>query len=153
VKVFAVPFGAEVESHSLFVANSGVSTGAITGSVVWNGNAAVAIDLGNVQANANKYLNVIAALDAIGAKPAFGRADITFTVNSPAADITFTAGYTTAAGRANLFMAEQANMSTIANAAATSSAAANTAAGVVCSNLVAGTDGLGAAAYATTACP
>jgi hypothetical protein len=124
VKVFSVPFGAEVESHSIFVSNKGATTGAISGSVAWNGNAPGLIDLGNVEPNANKYLNVIAALEGIGEKPAFGRADITFTVNSPAADITFTAGYTTAAGRANLFMVEQANMSTISNAAATDAAAA-----------------------------
>ena len=128
MKVFSVPFGSEVESHSIFVANSGASTGAITGSLAWNGNAAVAFDLGNVQAGANKYLNVMAALDAIGEKPAFGRGDITFTVNSPAADITFTAAYNTAQGRANLYMAEQANMSTLSSAAATSAAAANAAA-------------------------
>jgi hypothetical protein len=126
VKVFSVPFGSEVESHSIFVSNKGATTGAISGSVAWNGNAPVAIDLGNVQANGNKYLNVMAALEGIGAKPAFGRADITFTVNSPAADITFTAGYTTAAGRANLYMEEQANLSGISNAAKTSSAAAAT---------------------------
>jgi hypothetical protein len=126
VKVFSVPFGSEVESHSIFVSNKGATTGAISGSVAWNGNAPVAIDLGNVQANGNKYLNVMAALEGIGAKPPFGRADITFTVNSPAADITFTAGYTTAAGRANLYMEEQANLSGISNAAKTSSAAAAT---------------------------
>jgi hypothetical protein len=126
VKVFSVPFGSEVESHSIFVSNKGATTGAISGSVAWNGNAPVSIDLGNVQANANKYLNVMAALEGIGAKPPFGRADITFTVNSPAADITFTAGYTTAAGRANLYMEEQANLSGISNAAKTSSAAAAT---------------------------
>jgi hypothetical protein len=126
VKVFSVPFGSEVESHSIFVSNKGATTGAISGSVAWNGNAPVSIDLGNVQANANKYLNVMAALEGIGAKPAFGRADITFTVNSPAADITFTAGYTTAAGRANLFMEEQANLSGISNAAKTSAALAAT---------------------------
>jgi hypothetical protein len=122
VKVFAVPFGAEVESHSLFVSNTGTSTGALTASVAWNGNAPVTVDLGNVQAKANKYINLIAAMTAAGNKPAFGRADVTFTVNAPAADITFTAGYTTAAGRANLFMVEQANMSTIANATKISSA-------------------------------
>jgi hypothetical protein len=174
VKVFSVPFGSEVESHSIFVSNKGATTGAISGSVAWNGNAPVAIDLGNVQANGNKYLNVMAALEGIGAKPPFGRADITFTVNSPAADITFTAGYTTAAGRANLYMEEQANLSGISNAAKTSSAAAATssAAGatsaaasatsaaaaatdaaaahaavdVTCANLVAGEDGTGTGA-------
>ena len=165
VKVFSVPFGAEVESHSLFVSNSGTSTGALTASVVWNGNAAITVDLGNVQPKANKYINLIAAMTAAGNKPAFGRADVTFTVNAPAADITFTAGYTTAAGRANLFMVEQANMSTIANAAKTSSAtaatdaaAAHAATDIVCSNLAAGTDGTGTdtagdSKFKTTACP
>jgi len=33
VTVFAVPFGSEVESHSIFVSNSGAATGAITGSM------------------------------------------------------------------------------------------------------------------------
>ena len=140
VKVFSVPFGSEVESHSIFVANSGTSTGAITGSLVWNGNAAVTFDLGNVQAGANKYLNVMAALDAIGEKPPFGRADITFTVNSPAADITFTAAYNTAQGRANLYMAEQANMSTLSSAAATSAATAATQATCVVGALAEGID-------------
>lgn len=136
VKVFSVPFGAEVESHSIFVSNKGATTGAISGSVAWNGNAPVTIDLGNVQANANKYLNVMAALEGIGAKPAFGRADITFTVNSPAADITFTAGYTTAAGRANLYMEEQANLSGISNAAKVSAAAAAADAAIACDNVI-----------------
>ena len=148
VKVFSVPFGSEVESHSIFVANSGTSTGAITGSLVWNGNAAVTFDLGNVQAGANKYLNVMAALDAIGEKPAFGRGDITFTVNSPAADITFTAAYNTAQGRANLYMAEQANMSTLSSAAATSAATAATQATCVVGALAEGIDA-GDAAGAT----
>jgi hypothetical protein len=136
VKVFSVPFGSEVESHSIFVSNKGATTGAISGSVAWNGNAPVAIDLGNVQANANKYLNVMAALEGIGAKPPFGRADITFTVNSPAADITFTAGYTTAAGRANLYMEEQANLSGISNAAKVSAAAAAADAAIACDNVI-----------------
>lgn len=136
VKIFSVPFGSEVESHSIFVSNKGATTGAISGSVAWNGNAPVSIDLGNVQANANKYLNVMAALEGIGAKPAFGRADITFTVNSPAADITFTAGYTTAAGRANLYMEEQANLSGISNAAKVSAAAAAADAAIACDNVI-----------------
>jgi len=154
VKVFAVPFGSEVESHSIFVANSGTSTGAITGSVVWHGNAAVAIDLGNVQANANKYLNVMAALDAIGEKPAFGRADITFTVNSPAADITFTAAYNTAQGRANLFMVEQANMSTLSSTAATQATAAAATAAITCANVIvteANLDDIAGNSFLTTA--
>ena len=136
VKVFSVPFGSEVESHSIFVANSGTSTGAITGSLVWNGNAAVTFDLGNVQAGANKYLNVMAALDAIGEKPPFGRGDITFTVNSPAADITFTAAYNTAQGRANLYMAEQANISTLSSTAATQATAAAATAAITCANVI-----------------
>jgi len=127
VKIYSVPFGSEVESHSIFVSNSGVSTGAISGSLAWNGNAAVAFDLGNVEAGANKYLNIMSALEALGEKPPFGRADITLTVNSPEADITFTAGYTTATGRANLFMQQQANMATVSNAAKTSAAANTTA--------------------------
>ena len=126
VKIYAVPFGSEVESHSIFVSNSGTSTGAISGSMAWNGNDAVAFDLGNVEAGANKYLNIMAALEALGEKPPFGRADITLTVNSPEADITFTAGYTTATGRANLFMQQQANMATVSNAAKTSAATAAT---------------------------
>lgn len=170
VKVFSVPFGAEVESHSIFVSNSGDTTGAITGRMVWNGNAPVDFSLGNISANANKYLNV---MDALGAdKPAFGRADVTFTVNAPAAAITFTAGYTTAAGRANLFMQQQANIdglsssasssaataSTQATNAATDASAAHAATDIVCSNLVAGTDGtggdtLGDNKYTGTACP
>jgi len=136
VKVFSVPFGSEVESHSIFVANSGASTGAISGSMAWNGNAPVAFDLGNVQAGANKYLNVMAALDAIGEKPPFGRADITFTVNSPAADITFTAAYNTAQGRANLYMAEQANISTLSSTAATQATAAAATAAITCANVI-----------------
>jgi len=131
VKVFSVPFGPEVESHNIFVSNSGATKGEITGSMTWAGNDAVEFSLGNVEPGANKYINVMSALDALGEKPPFGRADITFTVNSPAADITFTAGYTTATGRANLFMQEQANIASISNAAKTSSAAANVAAGCV----------------------
>jgi len=171
VKIFSVPFGSEVESHSIFVSNSGEATGAITGSMVWNGNDAVTFSLGNIQAGANKYLNVIDALTAAGEKPAFGRADITFTVNAPAADITFTAAYNTAEGRANLYMQQQANLfalsssaktssaaaatssaasatsaaagATSAAAAATDAAAAHAATDIVCSNLVAGEDGTG----------
>jgi len=127
VKVFSVPFGPEVESHSIFVSNSGTATGAVTGSMVWNGNDAVEFSLGDVQAKANKYLNVMGALEALGEKPPFGRADLTFTVNAPAAAITMTAAYNTAEGRANLFMAEQANIASISNAAKTSAAANTTA--------------------------
>ena len=68
----------------------------------------------------------MAALDAIGEKPAFGRADLTLTVNSPEADITFTAGYTTATGRSNLFMQEQANLATVTNSALTQATTAAT---------------------------
>jgi hypothetical protein len=135
VKIFSVPFGSEVQSHSIFVSNSGTTTGAITGSMVWNGNAAVEFPLGNIQAGANKYLNVMDALTTAGEKPAFGRADITFTVNAPAADITMTAAYNTAEGRANLFMQEQANMSTLSSAAATSAAANTTALTTVDANV------------------
>ena len=127
VKVFSVPFGSEVESHSIFVSNNGSATGAVTASVAWNSKAAVTVDLGDIIANGNTYLNLISALEGIGEKPAFGRADVTFTVNAPKDNITFTAGYTTAAGRANLYMEEQVNLSGISNAAKTS-AAANTAA-------------------------
>jgi len=122
-----VPFGPEVESHSIFVSNSGTATGAVTGSMVWNGNDAVEFSLGDVQAKANKYLNVMGALEALGEKPPFGRADLTFTVNAPAAAITMTAAYNTAEGRANLFMAEQANIASISNAAKTSASANTTA--------------------------
>jgi len=167
VTVFAVPFGAEVESHSIFVSNAGDTTGAITGSMVWNGNDAVEFDLGNIQAKANKYLNVIDALTAEGEKPAFGRADITFTVNAPSGDITFTAAYNTAEGRANLYMEQQANIhglssnasskaataATQSTTAATQSTAAASSAGTACANLAAGTDGAGTDAYGTTACP
>lgn len=135
VKIFSVPFGSEVESHSIFVSNSGTTTGAITGSMVWNGNAAVEFPLGNIQAGANKYLNVIDALTAAGEKPAFGRADITFTVNAPAADITMTAAYNTAEGRANLFMQEQANIASISSTAATSAVANATALTTVDANV------------------
>jgi hypothetical protein len=135
VKVFSIPFGPEVESHSIFVSNSGATKGEITGSMAWAGNDAVEFSLGNVEAGANRYLNVMDALDALGEKPPYGRADITFTVNSPAADITFTAAYTTATGRANLFMQEQANIASISNAAKTSSAAAAADAAVTCDNL------------------
>ena len=123
VKIFSVPFGPEVESHNIFVSNSGKATGAITGSMAWNGNPAVAFSLGNVEAGANKYLNIMGALEALGEKPPFGRADITLTVNAPENQITFTAGYTTAAGRANLFMQEQANMAIVSSAANTNAAA------------------------------
>jgi len=116
IKVFAVPFGPEVESHSIFVSNKGTATGALTGSMVWNGNDAVSIDLGNVEAGATKYVNVIGALKAAGELPPFGRADIVFTANAPAADITFTAGYNTAAGRTNLFVQQQATIDTISEA-------------------------------------
>jgi hypothetical protein len=127
VKIFAVPFGSEVQSHSIFVSNSGTTTGAITGSMVWNGNDAVEFSLGNIEAGANKYLNVIDALTTAGEKPAFGRADITFTVNAPAANITMTAAYNTAEGRANLFIQEQANLATVSNAAKTQATANATA--------------------------
>lgn len=116
-KIFAVPFGPEVESHSIFVSNSGTTTGAITGSMVWAGNDAVELDLGNVEAGANLYLNLIGALEAAGELPPYGRADITLTVNSPESDITFTAGYTTATGRTNLFMQQQANIDGLSSAA------------------------------------
>jgi hypothetical protein len=52
--------------------------------MVWNGNDAVSIDLGNVEAGATKYVNVIGALKAAGELPPFGRADIVFTANAPA---------------------------------------------------------------------
>jgi hypothetical protein len=159
-KIFAVPFGAEVESHSIFVSNTGTSTGAITGSMAWNGNTAVTFSLGNVEAGANKYLDIMGALEALSEKPAFGRADITLTVNSPEADITFTAAYNTATGRANLFMQEQATMATLSSAAATSAATADSVADVVCANLAAGADADGAGFtalantyYVKTACP
>lgn len=126
VKVFSVPFGSEVESHSIFVSNNGSATGAVTASVAWNSKAAVTVGLGDIIANGNTYLNLISALEGIGEKPAFGRADVTFTVNAPKDNITFTAGYTTAAGRANLYMEEQVNLSGISNAAKTSAALAAT---------------------------
>jgi len=126
VKVFSVPFGSEVESHSIFVSNNGSATGAVTASVAWNSKAAVTVELGDIIANGNTYLNLISALEGIGEKPAFGRADVTFTVNAPKDNITFTAGYTTAAGRANLYMEEQVNLAGISNAAKISSASADT---------------------------
>lgn len=158
-KIFAVPFGSEVESHSIFVSNKGTSTGAITGSMTWNGNPAVPFSLGNVEAGANKYLNIMGALEALGEKPTFGRADVTLTVNSPEADITFTAAYTTATGRANLYMEQQKNMSTLSSAAATSAAAADAAADTVCANLAYGQQTAGNAGVAANtefdknACP
>jgi hypothetical protein len=136
VKVFSIPFGPEVESHSIFVSNSGATKGEITGSMTWAGNTAVEFSLGNVEAGANRYLNVMDTLAALGEKPPYGRADITFTVNSPAADITFTAAYTTATGRANLFMQEQANIATVSNAAKTSAAAAAADAAIACDNVI-----------------
>lgn len=123
VKVFAVPFGPEVTAHNIFVSNKGASTGALSASVAFNGNAAITVDLGNVEANANRYINLIDAMIKAGNKPTFGRADVTFTVNAPAKDITFTAGYTTDIGRTNLFMVEQANISTISDAAKSQAAA------------------------------
>lgn len=134
-KIFAVPFGSEVESHNIFVSNSGKSSGAITGSLSYAGNAAVAMDLGTANPGVT-YLNVMAALEALGEKPAFGRGDLTLTVNAPETDITFTAGYTTATGRANLFMQEQANIAAISNAAKTSAAAAAADAAIACDNVV-----------------
>ena len=141
-KIYSVPFGPEVESHSIFVSNSGTSTGAITGNMNWAGNDAVEFSLGNVEAGANKYLNIMAALEALGEKPPFGRADITLTVNAPENQITFTAGYTTATGRANLFMQEQANIATVSNSAATSAAAAAQTAATTCANLTTTEDNL-----------
>jgi len=136
VKVFSVPFGSEVESHSIFVSNNGSATGAVTASVAWNSKAAVTVELGDIIANGNTYLNLISALEGIGEKPAFGRADVTFTVNAPKDNITFTAGYTTAAGRANLYMEEQVNLAGISNAAKTSAAAAAADAAIACDNVV-----------------
>jgi len=111
--VFAVPFGAEVESHSIFVSNSGATTGAISASMRWNGNDPVVFSLGNIEAGANKYLNIIEALTAAGELPPFGRADITFTVNAPKAAIAITAGYNTANGRTNLFVEDQTPIDTL----------------------------------------
>lgn len=128
VKVFSVPFGPEVESHSIFVSNSGATTGAITGSLSWAGNDPVEFSLGNIEPKANLYLPIASTLSALGELPPFGRGDITFTVNSPAADITMTAAYNTAEGRANLFMQEQANIATLSSTAATQSTAAATSA-------------------------
>lgn len=141
-KIFAVPFGAEVTAHNIFVSNKGTSTGAITGSMAWNGNTAVAFALGNVEPGANKYLNIMDALTALGEKPAFGRADVTLTVNSPLSDITFTAGYTTASGRANLVMTQQSNIDAISNTASTNAVAAHAAVDVACANLVTTEDNL-----------
>lgn len=160
-KIFAVPFGAEVESHSIFVSNKGASTGAITGVMNWNGGTAVNFSLGNVEAGANKYLNIMAALDALGEKPTFGRADIALTVNSPEADITFTAGYTTATGRANLFMQQQGNIDGVSASAKASAAAAAADAAKTCDNLAAGADlngtgghsAVSSTYYNATACP
>jgi hypothetical protein len=125
-KIFAVPFGPEIESHNIFISNSGTSTGAITGTLSYAGNADVAFSLGDAVAGV-QYLNIMSALEAIGEKPAFGRGDISLTVNSPESDITFTAGYTTATGRSNLFMTQQGNISTISNAASTTATANSTA--------------------------
>lgn len=127
VKVFSVPFGPEVESHSIFVSNSGTTTGAVTGSLSWAGNDAVEFSLGNIEPKSNLYLNIVDALTTAGELPPFGRGDITFTVNAPAADITMTAAYNTAEGRANLFMAQQANIATISSAASTTATANATA--------------------------
>jgi hypothetical protein len=178
-KIFAVPFGSEIESHNIFISNSGTSTGAITGSLSYAGNADVSFSLGNVVPGV-QYLNIMSALEALGEKPAFGRADITLTVNSPEADITFTAGYTTASGRSNLFMTQQGNISTISNSASTTATANSTAITAVdtvvdavlvdtgttlqgevdaieattdatCSNLAAGADADGAAGGGVTA--
>jgi hypothetical protein len=124
--IFAVPFGPEIESHNIFISNSGTSTGAITGTLKYAGNTDVEFSLGNVVAGV-QYLNIMSALEALGEKPAFGRADIALTVNSPEADITFTAGYTTATGRSNLFMTQQGNLDTLSSAASTSAAANTTA--------------------------
>jgi len=151
VKIYAVPFGAEVESHSIFVSNSGSSTGAVTASVVWNNNDAVDVNLGDIGAKGNTYLNLISALEGIGEKPAWGRADVTFTVNAPAADITFTAAYNTAEGRANLYMEEQANLAGISNAAKTSAANACTALGEGRDDIGTGGDTVGQGVYATAA--
>jgi hypothetical protein len=104
--------------------------------MIWNGNPAVEFPLGNIQAGANKYLNVMDALTTAGEKPAFGRADITFTVNAPAADITMTAAYNTAEGRANLFMQEQANIATVSNSALTQATASATSAAANAAALV-----------------
>lgn len=175
VTVYSVPFGPEVESHSIFVSNSGATTGEITASMLYAGNDPVKFSLGNIAAKGNKYINLMAALEELGEKPAFGRADVTFTVNAPASAITMTAAYNTAEGRANLFMQEQANIATISNAAKTSSAtaASEATAGAVsaaaaagsadtaCKNLAAGADANGSGDhtalantyYNKTACP
>lgn len=124
-KIFAVPFGPEVQSHNIFVSNSGSTTGAITGTLNYAGNTAVEFSLGDAVPGV-KYLNIMSALEALGEKPAFGRGDISLTVNAPESDITFTAGYTTATGRANLFMQEQANLATVSNSALTQATTAAT---------------------------
>jgi len=116
VKVYSVPFGPEVESHSIFVSNAGKAVGAITGVLSYGSNDPVTFSLGDIAPNGNKYLNIKAALEAIDELPAFGRGDITFTVNAPAANITITAAYNTAEGRANLFVQEQANLAPITKA-------------------------------------
>jgi hypothetical protein len=165
VTLYSVPFGPEVESHSIFVSNSGTTTGEITASMLYAGNDAVKFSLGNIEPKSNKYINLMSTLTALGEKPAFGRADVTFTVNAPAADITMTAAYNTAEGRANLYMQEQANIASIsstasaqATAGATSAAAgaadaalakaaavtADAVADIICSNLAAGADADGA---------
>ena len=150
-KVFAVPFGPEIESHNIFVSNSGTSTGAITGTLSYAGNDAVDFSLGTANPGVT-YLNIMAALDALGEKPAFGRGDIALTVNAPENDITFTAGYTTATGRSNLFMQQQANIATVSNAAKTSSASAATDAAAAKTSSAAGaTDAALAKASAVTA--
>lgn len=183
VTIYSVPFGPEVESHSIFVSNAGTTTGEITGSMLYAGNDAVKFSMGNIEPKSNKYINLMSTLAALGEKPAFGRADVTFTVNAPAADITMTAAYNTAEGRANLYMQEQANIASISSAASTT-ATANAAAittvntavttadgkivtvdgvvDIICSNLAAGADADGAAGggvtaastkYFATACP
>jgi hypothetical protein len=129
VTIYSVPFGPEVESHSIFVSNAGTTTGEITGSMLYAGNDAVKFSMGNIEPKSNKYINLMSILSALGEKPAFGRADVTFTVNAPAADITLTAAYNTAEGRANLFMQEQANIATISSEASTQATAAATDAG------------------------
>jgi hypothetical protein len=123
VTIYSVPFGPEVESHSIFVSNSGTTTGEITGSMLYAGNDAVKFSLGNIEPKSNKYINLMSTLTALGEKPAFGRADVTFTVNAPAAAITMTAAYNTAEGRANLYMQEQANIASISSAASTAATA------------------------------
>ncbi len=149
-KIFAVPFGPEIESHNIFISNSGASTGAITGTLSYAGNDDVEFSLGNVVKGV-QYLNIMDALDAIGEKPAFGRADITLTVNSPEADITFTAGYTTATGRSNLFMQQQANLATVTNSALTQATTAATQATTAATQSTAGATSAATAATQSTA--